>query len=942
MDRPFYRNFAFENYVNYPDHSSPYTDRPRSYYGSMGDFLITGYELYSWQEDRVPGQTFGSAIFKDFNPWIAAFDNMSMARDGYGTWGYSMIVGDAQVARFSPLTISMANFNGLRFDLATSRWSVTALASRIERPRSYVESIPTWSLNDVHFADDSTLLLGSRIQTELGNLTVGLNGVNLHVYQSTQPGNSLKGRLRPDMALINWIVVRFSDDSPGDGIGGPVVQEVRLVVNGEQRPDMQPAVIKHATGIGTQVGSVSRATGEFRPLNYSTFSGYQTQHRYYRGRREVPLYGDYLYRLDHEAGLDVSGDANLAGLLREFSVENPGLVQRADGSEALVYMWELTNEPHVESVEVEALLGNDYRVEVAILDRENDRARNYPTKYRSTFYTTTHRARGNVQDLSNLRRIRVPIGENTALFTYSADMNFALAGFEVNAELARSSRYSRFPAQLDGAAMFRKGARSVTHGTAYFANATRWFGDFRLGGEYFALNPDFNTTMRTFVPFEVGLTEGNLAGLANDTVYWDLVEDNDDGDLYPDSRIGNLPGLPNDRADFDVNGVFPGQDDDRDGFPDTNRNGNQIPDYEEPFLMYDVEPIDYVYGLDRNNNDEPDVREDDNDFDYPYDMDQRGYHLYGERDLGHNWSMAVGRYDVEQIAGSGRNKVTYGLLSQRWTGLSTVRKVVFENNLRRVKDDIRDEFNVLRENPRLNLNFDNRGLSGERVSVEESIPVFLSTAVADPLGYENSYVNESYFEIETRPWTGLELEQKVRLRLNWQQEVLKNGAIEQRERRLDFWTWVSKVRYEWGMDRLRVVPQYKFLLLRLKDQDADRQADGSYKGRLLRNETRSIPILRLEYTLTPRTRLQAGWQGIGPVSYRVRNHIRDSESYKQRTFFLNLINRSQYFGYDLYTIVGARKSSRKYDDPFRRGDGFDQWSFFVRGLIGFTEYGRPL
>ena len=147
---------------------------------------------------------------------------------------------------------------------------------------------------------------------------------------------------------------------------------------------------------------------------------------------------------------------------------------------------------------------------------------------------------------------------------------------------------------------------------------------------------------------------------------------------------------------------------------------------------------------------------------------------------------------------------------------------------------------------------------------------------------------------------------------------------------------------EWGMDRLRVVPQYKFLLLRLKDQDADRQADGSYKGRLLRNETRSIPILRLEYTLTPRTRLQAGWQGIGPVSYRVRNHIRDSESYKQRTFFLNLINRSQYFGYDLYTIVGARKSSRKYDDPFRRGDGFDQWSFFVRGLIGFTEYGRPL
>ena len=704
LDRPTYRNYAFESYVNYPDHSLPYTDQPRSYYGSLGNFLLSGYELYSWREDRVPGRTYGSGIFKDFNPWVAAFDNMAMGRDGYGNWGYSLIVGDAQVARFTPLTISMANFNGVRFDLTSPRWSVTALASRIERPRSYVETIPTWSIDNTHFADDSTLLLGSRIQTELGNLSLGLNGVNLHVYQSTQPGNSLKGRLRPVMALTNWVLVRFTDDSPGDGAGGPVVQGVRLIVNGEERVDMRPAVIKHARGIGTQVGSISRSTGEFRPLNYTTFTGYyQSQQRYYRGRREVPLYGDYFNRLDHEAGIDVSGDTNLPGLLRDFSLENPNLVLRADGDDVLVYLWELTDESHIESVAVEALVGNDYRVDVAILDRENERARNYPSKYNTTFYTTTHRAKGNVQDLSNLRRIRVPIGEQTALFTYSADMNFNLAGLEVNGELARSSRYARFPAQLDGAAIFDEGARSVEHGTGYFVNATRWFGQFRLGGEYFALNPDYNTTMRTFVDFELGLTEGNLAGLANSTVYWDLVEDNDDGDLYPDTRIGNLTGLPNDRADFDVNGVFPGQDDDRDGFPDTNRNGNQIPDYEEPFLMYDAEPIDYVYGLDRNNNDEPDGREDDNDFDYPYDKDQRGFHLYGEVDLGRHWSLAVGRYDVEQIAGAGQNKVAYGLLSHRWTGLSALRKLVFENNLRRVEDDIPDEFNVLRENPRLNL-----------------------------------------------------------------------------------------------------------------------------------------------------------------------------------------------------------------------------------------------
>ena len=122
--------------------------------------------------------------------------------------------------------------------------------------------------------------------------------------------------------------------------------------------------------------------------------------------------------------------------------------------------------------------------------------------------------------------------------------------------------------------------------------------------------PDYSSEMRAFVPFEMGLTSGHLAALVNQTVYWDLVQDNEDGDRYPDIRMGNVLGSPRDRLDRDSDGVFIGQDGDHDGIPDTNRNFNAIPDYEEPFLMWDVEPNDYTYGLDRNN-DEPDLREDD-------------------------------------------------------------------------------------------------------------------------------------------------------------------------------------------------------------------------------------------------------------------------------------------------------------------------------------------
>ena len=75
--------------------------------------------------------------------------------------------------------------------------------------------------------------------------------------------------------------------------------------------------------------------------------------------------------------MDVSGDTNLEGLVALFDVESPDEVLRADGEEQLVFMFDLRQEPLIESVEVEALLGNDYRVEVSFLMNENTRARNH-------------------------------------------------------------------------------------------------------------------------------------------------------------------------------------------------------------------------------------------------------------------------------------------------------------------------------------------------------------------------------------------------------------------------------------------------------------------------------------------------------------------------------------------------------------------------------------
>ena len=941
---PPYRNYAFQPFENYPNHTAPYEDTPKAFYGHTGEYLTTGYDLYSWLEHRRHGQNYGSQIFKEELSWSDVFGYVAVGHDGYGSWNYSLMVGDALTARFTPLTLSMTDFKGMRLDGAVPHLEFTTLASRIERPHftlpHNVSPNAQWHQWQTQFAEDSSLLLGGRLQTEIGGLRVGLNGVNLHVYNSTQPGNSLKGRLRPDQPLIEWIIVRFVDDSPADGRGGAVVQQVQLVINGQVRPDIQAQVVRHIARVPSQVGRLSRLTGEFSASGYERVNyaykggGVIPQPLFFRGRDEIPVFADYLYRLDHANGIDVSNQTNLEGLVANFALESPEAVLRADGDDQLVYLFDVSQEHHVEEVEVEAVVGNDYRVEAATLSMANPHSTDYVGRFNSTFYATGKRAEGNVQDMSNLRTVRFKVGENTAIFIYGTDVNLRLAGLEINGEYARSALYARYPAQRAGEPLFDESPRFADHGSAYFINATRWFGRWRLGGEYFSMNPTYRTSMRSFLRPDGGDLHplSPINGVVNNTIYWDLSQDNEDGDGFPDKRIGNiLTSSIYDTRGVDPDGVYLSQDEDHDGIPDTNRNHNLQPDYDEPFLMYYVEPNEYVYGLDRNNNNEPDHREDDLDPDYPYDSDQRGFHLFGQMDLSRHWSLAAGRYAVEEIAGAGRNKSTYAILIYRRDGVNRVRRLFFENHFRRVQDDIPDAYNTIVERRNFTRTLHTQYIRGGGLLTD--LPAFPGRTREDPLLYKDSFVNETYLEGRLRPWSTFNVVQKLRLRLNWQQGGYLSGGLFQRGSRLDHWTTVSRVDYTWRLGALSVQPKFKFQLLRFVDQQRDLT---------IRWEFETIPILQLSYPLLPRTTLRAGIQGIGPLSYRLEDRAHPSESYDRRTAIFTVTNRSRFFGYDLTTIIGFVRDETEFDDRLGRTEGLDGLSFFVRALIGFPNFGTLL
>lgn len=944
--RAAYQNYAYQNYTNYANHTFPYIDTPKDQYDFLGSYLVTGYDLYEWKETRVPGQEFGSSIFKEFGldeeggTWPNAFDYMVVGRDGYGTWGYTLIVGDALIARFTPLTLSKVNYNGVRLDVSTPHLKFTGLASRQERPKDRARSVNKALQAKTHFADDSTLLLGSRAQVDLGRLQVGVNWVNQHIYQSTQTGNSPKGRLKPDQPVMDFLLVRFSDDSPEDDIGGAVVKDLHLVINGEVRHDLAPRVIGHQDNPPIQVGFVSQISGEFTPLPYNRFTGSSAStaffnETFYR-ERNYPLFSDYLTRFDQADGIDVSKIANVAGLEATYELRSPKEELRADGSEQLIFIFDLSQELAVKSVEIEGLLGNDYRAEVAGLYEVNPRGKEYHSQYKSTFYETVARARGNVQDLSNLKRVRFRVGENTGQFVYGADLQLVLPNLEIHAEYARSSTYSRYPARIDGQRAFDASPRFNTLGDAYFLNALHRFGRGLVGAELFSINPGFQTEMRSYLREEGPHWLGMFSAVVNNTMYWQLVEDNDDGDRDPDRQFGNPVAISPDQIGTDLDGVWLNQDEDNDGAPDVNRNLNRVPDYDEPFLMFNVEPNSYAYGLDRNNNDEPDPREDDGEVDYPYDYDQRGWHLFGQWTLTPYWSLGLGRYEATHIAGSGRNHSTYGLLSYRQQALGRLRHLFFESGVRWVQDDIPDE--IMTFDPDVGHRtgaYRQRGIfyaAGAESGF--GLPVFTYVDfVPDVLSYRNSFVSDTYLESSLKPWSNLDVKQKLHLRFNWQQGGEMYNDQFQRERRLDFWTSVSRVQYPIYWGALSLTPQYKLMVLRLVDRE---------RGVRLQSEHRSIPILRLEYPLLRRTSLAAGIQGIGPVPYRRKNHADRRHSFEQHTAFVSIRNNSKYFGYELVTIVGFNRDKVRFDQISQKDRNVDLWSFFVRTVVGFTEFGRPL
>ncbi len=846
LNRQYHQLWEREEYENYA--SISYRDydpkREQRTFDPFGIYLIDGVEIFRLEEYRSIAPFSGSALYKS-SLFHDLFQNLTIVGDNYANWSSKITIGSAVEARFTPLTLSVTRFNGIRWDSATRRNRFTIVGSRVSDP---VISAGQSS------RDFASYLYGGRWEGTLGDVvTFGASYVNVHSTDNLleRGDSSYKGMVPNNLEPPNTLYVIVYDDSPEDGFGARVYG-MEIYVDGIPRPDLIPEIRK--------------VYGVAQNRNLELDDIYH-----------IRKYGPWL---SETTPLDLF--IKLIGRSPIVAVGEEGFLE-ASGSDVLVYKYEVPADAG--SVEFSSLVSHDYSIDIASALG----MRGVVSQITWDDWHNVRRSPGKCQDGSNIRWEEFGYGLNTGLVSYGADVRVNFLDFDLRAEYVRNLDYSRYPT-FDG--KLSRGQHD-----AYFMTVKRPVtGPWEAGVEIFRMPETFASGF-TYWRYDINRFD-----------VFNMVDDNDDLDQWPDSwehwdpfdpqyKLGsvnqptpeasrNLSPQPAEAVGF---GVFPGLDEDRDGIPDVNVNNNKVPDYLEPFLMYYVDPEDFVFGDDFNNDGIVDARENDNLPDYPYELDSRGQHVFVSYHPQDNLTLTFGRYDVSQIAGGGQNYTTYTrlLYKRGWPQWGTINLNYIG---KRVQDDIPFSSYQFIVDPRVRGNF----------SVQVRI---------DPLEMRNSFVNTFFARARFTFIPNLNMDNSFRYDINDQLRKTFEGGAEQGRRTKRSWALISRFDYLWRWRSFDILPMFKYMAQKITSTDANLALGQNYTV---------IPILRLDYRASPRTTVRAGVQGLPFLKHIFRSKTTPFNDFDAEHYIFMIQNRSNYAGYDISFSMGYEASLYDYVGPISR------------------------
>ena len=432
-----------------------------------------------------------------------------------------------------------------------------------------------------------------------------------------------------------------------------------------------------------------------------------------------------------------------------------------------------------------------------------------------------------------------------------------------------------------------KHSLSTDKSQAFFLNISKIAYWWYAYAELFSIDDQYTTSV--FIPDNTGLID-----YSNDNIYkYEYVDDNDDQDRFADWRRVNMM--------FDSE-VFPGLDENNDRVSDFNQNLNLTPDYEESFLKYDIDPPEFLFGIDMNHNTVIDRFENDKEPDYPYKRDHRGYNIYGGMEIFPDVRITIGRLHEWLMSSSNRSRSNYGLFTLKKDWPRVGRLQIFDN-FRLVHDNIPDNLLQWVHSP---------GTLGGNLPFE------------DPLLAQNTIINTAYLSYWFRGMPNLNVINKVKYETYHWREPAPGEAPNSR-----FTGVINKLDYKLRTGNFEIMPKFKSMYRRKTQRS---------KNLLELNDFTETATLIFKFPLLSHSSTEVGFEyeafynrvplpDVPPSGY--------VDDYANRVFCVQFSNAIDYLGYKLVTKTGLQIQRKRFKTLKQYNTLGSRTSAFVTVYAGF-------
>lgn len=912
-----YQNYSFRGFENY---NVLEERRQRWSYNEFGDRIPRMKQTFTlWNENYGDAGSYAVTKPTDTDDFINAIategvDGIWVAKEGTDDWAASAIYAGALRTKYTPLSLSIPNIDGLRLDFQSANNSI-----------SIVNSALLGSINDRNGA----MLRAGQFRRKLGALTLGATYANQYSVQNNRyNGDTWNGTVGNYVPTPMVLAVRVRDDSPNDGEGGPKVSDVRIKINGVLRDDIKPmAFLDDLTREKTTALIKDTDRAYINPS--SGFENGKPTYDFLVLDASMPKYADYIYLTDMARGV------NTASIYKKYDVElgksyykvvDPSLPVQVNGTQYVVYWFDISSiSDVVKRAEAELTVSNDYRVESTMVyttsttnghDTDGSSPNNW---YKATYWRTEEQAEGNIKDGSNTKRVSIDFGVMVASMMYGMDMDFNYRGLKIKGEFITNTQHYMFPDASPGTGFplssvsgqtEREGHRWTVIDNSYYLTTNKDWKQFGVAGEVFKMGKFY----RPYFDYSYSATRGFNS--RNYTIRYPFIEDNDDDDQYPDTMNRQRAMAYRIFGSEDPDGVFPGNDADNDGIADNNKNNNSTPDYEEPFLMFDVDPDQYVFGNDYNNNSIPDFREDDMKMDTPYDLDRKGHHIYFRYSPIESVNMFVGSMRTKGIGLDTRTNDDYLKLQMNYN-VFNIGKLYAEFRHEDIQDNVSDDY--IQVSTKMRTDYLMMGITA-------SLARFSRELFYDELEYRNSTVDRIFLDSKIRALPSLTLENHLKFERNHQIEGVCYDGVYQPDQDIGTVAMVNKIVYTKKIGNWQISPGIKYRFYK-KDRSESVRANDFYLTR--------IPLVMFKYIISPRTDIMFGMQGLPGLEFNFKDYVQSMNDYNQKTYTLQLQNRTTYFGYQIWAATGIRVDELVYEDDLRSFEDYKSSTLFVKIFLGY-------